>query len=1142
MQFNLVHPAFVIFRPAAGQQRGGVPRLVDFEDLSADTAIFNQYEGVTFVGGDILRIDGSHPITVIESSVSTVSPHHVLQSHFDYFTPSCEFHNCPVQQILQFDVPQYRVSLSTGLAPSIPFNPAGYTLRLRGYTDNPFTSHVDAIADNVAPCLGAGPAPINTPLEIDDSQGRIAFAILALVKCDNINDFPDDGAIILDNILYDRPLHPPIRESNPPVITDTYPASGSTVMGSTPGLTSITMNINVTETAIYDMTAQVNGHTPVPVSFHRLDPQKYSAFVNLDEKAGLINGTNRVVLTTRDFDRPQNSDSKEISFTFLTPAIPPPSQIDIWPTAYEVTQSIDEGPQMLTSNNYFSTVFRAYASNHPPLLQGKYTLIRIYGASSGTSSPVAGVPASMTVFRDNCIDNCLIARLLPPMSNKFTANTAGITVSPVATPGSVPSNTASDLTRTWDFLLQPEWTNQDLMLVITLNDGTYAGFTSTRSVQECVSRFLGECDTNNTLELHTHFQSTPQITINPVYIHVTGTYNGVTYNSVAPTDSQVDTIFQQLNELYPAHILRGLRYDITVDPAISKDDLLDRIKDVAGVGGIWARGYDPTKTFIGIFPNDKGNFPVNRDAAGYGSVGGQGAWADATDPPAVAHEFGHNLGFDHWSCVHNEGGDECSVFPIPHGGIGVIGTDIANWKLILPGDTSSSSTSHGHDFMSYGRSNEWVSWYTYDIILNHPRVDSYDTDDPPALSVSGHIAETNETSIRPLYQINVTRPISDTIPEEEDTEEIYTMQGYDDKGNTLLIHNFEPRKLDTHTENYSKVRSFDEVVPTIPNLQRLDILKELQVLGTVNTPTSGGVNAPNVSIVTPTNGSTWQIGKLQTVQWISNSPSGSPLVALVQYSPDGGKTMLTLGRDINNTGSNNTLSVNPDELPGSNNATIYIQVTDGASTAIASSGPFTVQDKPPSVHIVDPKTGSQVSASLPISFEGIAYDRQESLTDEQFVWSSDLDGTLGKGQQLSINNLTAGNHTITLTVTNSKGLTGKEMVNLNVQQVPSGNISPDCTGATIVGNDGRNDIIQGTAGHDVITGLGGNDVIFGNGGNDEICGGDGNDFLGGGNGDDELYGGAGNDVLNGGLDNDVGDGGPDIDACINIETASNCVP
>ena len=126
---------------------------------------------------------------------------------------------------------------------------------------------------------------------------------------------------------------------------------------------------------------------------------------------------------------------------------------------------------------------------------------------------------------------------------------------------------------------------------------------------------------------------------------------------------------------------------------------------------------------------------------------------------------------------------------------------------------------------------------------------------------------------------------------------------------------------------------------------------------------------------------------------------------------------------------------------------------------------------------------------------------------------------------------------------------------------------PDCNSPTIVGNDNRNDFIQGTSGSDVIVGLGGNDLINGNGGDDEICGGSGNDVINGGAGNDRVNGNAGNDVINGGagvdqlygldgvdtidsgsnndlidggLNFDIGNGESGQDTCFNLEFALSC--
>ncbi len=74
---------------------------------------------------------------------------------------------------------------------------------------------------------------------------------------------------------------------------------------------------------------------------------------------------------------------------------------------------------------------------------------------------------------------------------------------------------------------------------------------------------------------------------------------------------------------------------------------------------------------------------------------------------------------------------------------------------------------------------------------------------------------------------------------------------------------------------------------------------------------------------------------------------------------------------------------------------------------------------------------------------------------------------------------------------------------------------PACDGveATVVGSNGNDAPLNGTAGADVIAGAGGNDTIDGLGGADTICGGSGNDQLTGGSGADLLFGGPGLDMI-----------------------------
>jgi len=165
------------------------------------------------------------------------------------------------------------------------------------------------------------------------------------------------------------------------------------------------------------------------------------------------------------------------------------------------------------------------------------------------------------------------------------------------------------------------------------------------------------------------------------------------------------------------------------------------------------------------------------------------------------------------------------------------------------------------------------------------------------------------------------------------------------------------------------------------------------------------------------------------VTWTMHSPANIPLTALVSYSPDGGTTRVTLGRDIKGT----SLTVDPDQLAGSTNAYIYVEVSDGMNTATAQVGPINLAPKPPVVQILSPADKGMLTGHLAVTLKGTALDRQETLKDSQFIWSSSKDGILGSGHNLTlVNGLTPGQQSLTLTVIDSQGRKGQAQVAIQV--------------------------------------------------------------------------------------------------------------
>jgi uncharacterized repeat protein (TIGR03803 family) len=174
--------------------------------------------------------------------------------------------------------------------------------------------------------------------------------------------------------------------------------------------------------------------------------------------------------------------------------------------------------------------------------------------------------------------------------------------------------------------------------------------------------------------------------------------------------------------------------------------------------------------------------------------------------------------------------------------------------------------------------------------------------------------------------------------------------------------------------------------------------------------------APAVTITSP--GAGFSASGLQTVSWTTTSPS-STLTSRVLYSSNGGATWSQLGEF-----TDNELSIDFNSLPGTNGATALIKVlvSDGVNTGSATSIPFSVGRKVPTiVQILSPAANVVHAAADPLLLIGAAYDPDDGmLHGASLVWKSDIQGALGTGSPLSVS-LIPGTHNLTLTATDSDG-------------------------------------------------------------------------------------------------------------------------
>jgi len=130
----------------------------------------------------------------------------------------------------------------------------------------------------------------------------------------------------------------------------------------------------------------------------------------------------------------------------------------------------------------------------------------------------------------------------------------------------------------------------------------------------------------------------------------------------------------------------------------------------------------------------------------------------------------------------------------------------------------------------------------------------------------------------------------------------------------------------------------------------------------------------------------------------------------------------------------------------------------------------------PIVTITAPANGDTFEVGETITFEGQATDQQHpDLADYAFVWKSAKDGEIGTGPSFESSDLSEGEHTITLTVTDPAGQSGQSSVTITVGNVTTSTttsitITPTTTTTVAATGDRFQDNGNGTV-TDTRTGL-----------------------------------------------------------------------
>ena len=214
-------------------------------------------------------------------------------------------------------------------------------------------------------------------------------------------------------------------------------------------------------------------------------------------------------------------------------------------------------------------------------------------------------------------------------------------------------------------------------------------------------------------------------------------------------------------------------------------------------------------------------------------------------------------------------------------------------------------------------------------------------------------------------------------------------------------------------------------VPHKPDFTSFAIMKDGQELFVQQR----SPKAPAISLSGVTAGQVFSNGDYINLFYPGKDADGDMLTYQVYHSADGGSSYVRLG-DATRVAAQ---AVVAERLRISGLARLAVAVSDGTRSAFAETPVFGVGGRAPEVSIKTP--AGQRFAAERFQLDAIGYDQDEGLLDfDAYSWHSSLDGDLGTGSYIWVatEDLTEGEHVITVTASDRAGLTATDAITIVV--------------------------------------------------------------------------------------------------------------
>jgi hypothetical protein len=393
---------------------------------------------------------------------------------------------------------------------------------------------------------------------------------------------------------------------------------------------------------------------------------------------------------------------------------------------------------------------------------------------------------------------------------------------------------------------------------------------------------------------------------------------------------------------------------------------------------------------------------------GQGRMPGVDTWIRVMNIVAMAHELGHNLSLD--DLYYDTISDDLKTVENP-------------WVVYIKGKAREPKDIF--EVMSFSRAFDDVLFGHSDYSTLFYKVLKGSSSAPEASEIGASFILSALLKIDDTLESVVIGTSSSMLPTQQDPTSPYALvfgQG------TAVLSTFPfapdapappPEGFDDYPMTY---RAIQVVAPLPPATGWVELRKSSQVLARFER----SAQAPVVQVTTPNGGESYTASQNVTVQWTTNDPDSSDLLASIFYSPDGGESWLLLAADQRG----DSFNWNTTNVPGTNNGRIRVEVSDGFNSGLdQSDGGFTVGGKPPQVAIVQPENGQVYLQCARPRVRGIAVDPEGALAHKQW-W---VDATESSTQlEAELRLLSPGLHTLSLRAVDADGMQSNTSIQITV--------------------------------------------------------------------------------------------------------------